>query len=279
MKTMRHPTTAFLMTALPTTTMPTRREDDTGLTRSTLLDRRVREALRILLVDDDPDIRECVGELLRCHGADVTTARSGSEGFATFLRERPDLVVSDLSMPDGDGFELIARIRAQAPGDGGLTPAIAFSAEEHEKTAIMAGYHAFIAKPFEAATLLSFIDDFSRTDGQQSLDAAWTIQLVGQQLVVNLYDDVRAPDMVNLLHALCEHLDAGPVDIIVDLRRLVTFAPSIGSICERVLWSRRNAVRSLRIIGGPLIARVVCASACRMLGIPCHDDLDSKGNP
>src|SRR3954454_3740705 len=102
MKTMRHPTTAFPMTAFQTTTMSTPVEDETGLTRSTLLDRPVREEIRILLVDDDPDIRECVAELLRFHGAEVTIARSGSEGFATFLRERPDLVLSDLSMPDGD---------------------------------------------------------------------------------------------------------------------------------------------------------------------------------
>lgn len=276
---MRHLMTAFPITAFPITTMPMTVEDDTGLTRPTLLHRRVREGLRILLVDDDPDIRECVGELLQCHGAEVTTASSGSEGFATFLRERPELVVSDLSMPDGDGFELIARIRARAPGDGGLTPAIAFSADEDDKTAIMAGYHAFIAKPFEPTVLLSVIDDFSRMDGEQSLDAAWTIQLVGQQLVVvNLYDDVRAATMANLLHSLRDHLDAGPVDIIVDLRQLVTFAPSVGSICERVLWSRRSAVRSVRIIGGPPLARVVCASACRTLGIPCDDDTGTDGN-
>lgn len=129
-----------------------------------LHDHPVREELRILLVDDDPDVRECVAELLRFHGVEVTTARSGSEGFATFLRERPDLVLSDLSMPDGDGFELIARIRARDPDDGGRTPAIALSAEEHETTAITAGYHAFIAKPFESATLLSFIDELSRID-------------------------------------------------------------------------------------------------------------------
>jgi len=88
------------------TTMPTPFEDETDLTRSTLLDRPVREELRILLIDDDPDIRECVAELLRSHGVEVTPASSGSEGFATFLRERPDLVLSDLSMPDGDGFAL-----------------------------------------------------------------------------------------------------------------------------------------------------------------------------
>lgn len=256
------------MTALPTTPPPT--------TRSAVIDRPVREDLRILLIDDDPDICECVAELLRCHGAEVATASSGSEGFATFLRERPDLVLSDLSMPDGDGFALIARIRARAPGDGGLTPAIAFSAEQQEETAIMAGYHAFIAKPFETDTLLSFIDDFSRIEGEPSVGAASTIQLVGRQLTVNLCDEVRAPDMVNVLQALREHLDAGPVDIIVDLRRLVTFAPSIGSICERVLWSRRNAVRSLRIIGGPALARVVWVSACRTLGIPCRDECRAR---
>lgn len=156
------------------------------MTMAMVLDHPVRDALRILLVDDDSDIRECLAELLRFHGVEVMTAGSGNEGFAIFLRERPDLVLSDLSMPDGDGFELIARIRARDPDDGGRTPAIALSADQDETTAITAGYHAFLAKPFESATLLSFIDDFSRSD-----DRASTLEQLSAQATTRRQEPAR----------------------------------------------------------------------------------------
>jgi CheY-like chemotaxis protein len=226
--------------------------------------------VRLLLVDDDDDIRDCVAEILGFHGAAVTRARSGNEGFDIFLRQRPDVVLSDLWMLDGDGFEMIRRIRARDPDEGGLTPALAFSAAEHLRSAMTAGFHAFIAKPFDISRLLATVGDFTRIDGGSRFATPWTIQAAcPNRVIVKLYDDVRATDIANLMNALFHHLDGGPVDVIVDLSDLASFAPSVGSVGERALWSRREAIRSLRIVGGSALARLISTSACRILRIPC----------
>jgi hypothetical protein len=138
---------------------------------------------------------------------------------------------------------------------------------------MMAGYHAFTAKPFEIFKLLAIVEDFTRADGAVRLVVPWTIEAAGPRLVVvRLYDDVRAADMANLMKALFHHLEGGSVEVVVDLRRLVNFAPSVGSVGERALWSRRAAIRSLRIVGGSSLARLVSACACRILGIPYMED-------
>jgi CheY-like chemotaxis protein len=227
--------------------------------------------VRILVVDDDEDTRASVGDVLVIHGAAVRTAGSGNEGLRAFLGERPDVVLSDLWMPDGDGYEMIRRIRALEPDAGGLTPAVAFSAAEHLRSAMMAGYHAFIAKPFEISSLMALVEDFTRADEGSRLVTPWTVSAMGTApVVVELHDDVRGTDMRNLMNALFVHLDDGPVDVVVDLRKLVSFAPSVGSVGERALWSRRRAIRSLRVVGGSFLARLVSAAACRLLGIPCR---------
>jgi CheY-like chemotaxis protein len=234
---------------------------------------RPLDHVRILLVDDDDDIRDCIADVLTLHGAAVTTAQTGNEALQAFLREPTDLVLSDLWMPDGDGFELIRRIRSREPSAGGLTPAIALSAAEHMHAAMLAGYHAFIAKPFDVAKVLAIVEDFTRTDGSVRLVAPWTIRAVGRgELVISLHDDLRRPDMVCLMKALFSHLEDGPVDIVVDLRQLATFSPSVGSVGERSLWSHRQRIRSLRVIGGSTGARLISACACRVLGIPYQED-------
>jgi CheY-like chemotaxis protein len=226
--------------------------------------------VRILVVDDDDDTRATVADVLAIHGALVTTACSGNEGLQAFVRARPDILLSDLWMPDGDGFELIRRIRALEPDAGGLTPAVAFSAVGHLESAMLAGYHAFTPKPFEVASLLALVEDFLCPDEASRRATPWTVRALGSALVeVKLQDDLRGSDMRDLMNALFDHLEGGPVDVVVDLRELVSFAPSVGSIGERALWSRRKAIRSLRLVGGSFLARLVSVSACRLLGIPC----------
>ncbi|HEU4538166.1 MAG TPA: ATP-binding protein, partial [Polyangiaceae bacterium] len=90
--------------------------------------RQQLEGARMLVVDDDPDTRYFITSMLRACGAEVTTADSAHEAFYLFQRTPPDVLVSDISMPDEDGCSLVRSIRRLSPDAGGRTPAVALSA-------------------------------------------------------------------------------------------------------------------------------------------------------
>jgi CheY-like chemotaxis protein len=118
------------------------------------------DGVRVLLVEDDGDARDLMTRMLRDHGAQVTAAASAAEALDIFAALRPDVLVSDIGMPDEDGYSLIARIRAMPPGAGGRVPAVALTAlarPEDRKRAILAGYHVHLAKPVEASELSAAI--------------------------------------------------------------------------------------------------------------------------
>jgi PAS domain S-box-containing protein len=112
---------------------------------------------RVLVVDDDPDAVELVHELLTNAGAIVQTAHSASEALDRLGHFRPDVLVSDIGMPDVDGYGLIRSVRALAPASGGKTPAVALtayaSAEDAERC-VAAGFQAHLAKPVDPEQLL-----------------------------------------------------------------------------------------------------------------------------
>jgi len=117
--------------------------------------------LSILVVDDNPDDREFVRTSLEHYGAVVRTAASTREACERFRRDRPDVLVSDLVMPDQDGLELIRRIRAMDEGIGRLTPAAALSAlarAEDRRLALNAGYQMHVTKPIDPLELASTIE-------------------------------------------------------------------------------------------------------------------------
>jgi len=114
------------------------------------------KALRVLVVDDDPDTRETLTAMLAQFGAMPRAAGSADEGYAAFAAERPDVLLSDLAMPRHDGYELIRRIRMEASGDA--VPAAALSAyadAEHRSRSLAAGFQEHLAKPIEPAALAS----------------------------------------------------------------------------------------------------------------------------
>jgi CheY-like chemotaxis protein len=113
-----------------------------------------------LVVDDEPDARSLVQRLLRDHEVEVVLAGSVAEAEETFRRERPDLVLSDIGMPEHDGYELIHRIRALPATAGGQTPAAAltaFARSEDRTRALLAGYQAHITKPVHAHELIAVV--------------------------------------------------------------------------------------------------------------------------
>jgi len=109
----------------------------------------------ILVVDDDPAIRESMARELRASGYTVIPASDGQEGARAFASHAPDLVLTDLSMPRSDGFELISAIRPAAQ-----TPIIVLSVRGNDADKIRAldlGADDFVTKPFSVAELLARI--------------------------------------------------------------------------------------------------------------------------
>ena len=110
--------------------------------------------LKVLAVDDHADARELVRQILEDCGARVTTAGSAAEALALAARGRPDVLVSDIGMPDGDGCDLLRQLRALG---GAEIPAIAltaFARPEDRSRVLDAGFRAHIAKPVEPAALI-----------------------------------------------------------------------------------------------------------------------------
>ena len=125
-------------------------------------DIKVRDLSRVkvLVVDDEPDARELINRILSdCH-AIVRTAASASQALDAIREEIPDVLVSDLGMPDVDGFELLARVQALGPQHGGAIPAIAltaFARSEDRLKALEAGFRAHISKPVEPSELIATV--------------------------------------------------------------------------------------------------------------------------
>ena len=118
----------------------------------------VLDGVRILAVDDDPDSLDMVAFVLRGAGAVVTLASSADDALALFLRAPFDLLVSDIAMPERDGYWLIHQIRSMPASYGGNTPAAALTAHASEATqeaVLAAGYQIRIAKPADPEALIA----------------------------------------------------------------------------------------------------------------------------
>ena len=118
------------------------------------------DRLRLLVVDDEPDALTLVSELLAAQGAEVHVAGSAVEALETLLRVKPDVFVSDIGMPEVDGYTLIRRIRSLAPEAGGTTPAIALTAyarSSDAERAFAAGYQVHVSKPVEPSQLVTLV--------------------------------------------------------------------------------------------------------------------------
>jgi two-component system nitrogen regulation response regulator NtrX len=109
---------------------------------------------RILLVDDDPGIREALGRLLGSEGYEVVLAATGREAVARFASSRPDLVLLDLNMPDLDGWEAIDRITRDHP----FVSVIVITArpKQYEQAMEMA-VDALMEKPLDLPVLLEAV--------------------------------------------------------------------------------------------------------------------------
>jgi CheY-like chemotaxis protein len=115
--------------------------------------------VRVLVVDDEPDARDLVEAVLSSAGADVATAASVPAALAAVQTFRPHVVVSDIAMPDEDGYSLIRRLHASAP-DAPAIPSVALTAytrNEDRTKALAAGFTTHVAKPVNPDDLVATV--------------------------------------------------------------------------------------------------------------------------
>jgi CheY-like chemotaxis protein len=123
-------------------------------------DRSRLNGVRVLVVDDAPYVLDIVRIMLERNGANVTAVGSAEEALDVLQRERPDVLLSDLSMPGKGGYWLIGQVRTLSPALGGATPAAALTAyttAEHSASVRRAGFQYHVAKPVGVRDLVDVV--------------------------------------------------------------------------------------------------------------------------
>jgi CheY-like chemotaxis protein len=116
--------------------------------------------LKILVVDDDVDTRELIEWVLKRVGAEVTSVGSAREALEVLEREKPHVLVSDIAMPEEDGYTLLKKIRALPPERGGRIPAIALTAHslvQDRLQSLRAGFQSHVPKPVVPEELVEVV--------------------------------------------------------------------------------------------------------------------------
>src|SRR5688500_1282918 len=128
---------------------------------------RSLDGLRVLLVDDEPEAREIISTVIGRTGAEVKACISASDALSKLAEWRPDVILSDIAMPEEDGYSFIGKVRSLPREKGGETPAAALTAyarDEDRNQALAAGYQMHIAKPIGASQLVTMVAKLAGRD-------------------------------------------------------------------------------------------------------------------
>jgi CheY-like chemotaxis protein len=114
--------------------------------------------IRVLVVDDEPDSRDLLATILTRCGSDVRCSESAAEAMKAFKEWNPDLLVSDIGMPNEDGYSLIRKVRKLKSRRARKIPAVALTAyatDEDRLEALSAGFQIHVAKPIEPENFIT----------------------------------------------------------------------------------------------------------------------------
>jgi CheY-like chemotaxis protein len=126
-----------------------------------MIPERILTGATVVVVEDHDLIRSLISEFLRQRGAKVIYCSNAVEALDAVRQHRPDLVLSDINLPDADGFQLLQNIRRLDAEIGGNVPVIAMSAlgaAVTKQRALAAGFRSYLDKPFTPAQLLRAIE-------------------------------------------------------------------------------------------------------------------------
>lgn len=134
------------------------------------MDKSKLDGLRVLVVDDEPDSIDVVTMVLSASGATVFTATNGQEGLEVFKQRQPTLILTDLSMPQMDGWQLVKEIRQFE--NGRTTPVIALTAHAmsgDQERVLAGGFDGYLSKPLRMFTLLDDLKSCLGSKGSRLL--------------------------------------------------------------------------------------------------------------
>ena len=133
-----------------------------ALLEKALVDKGLRtlDGIRVLVVEDDDDTREVLTLGLTLYGADVVAVGCAADAISELTRGTPDVIVSDIGLPDEDGLSLIRRVRKLPPSRGGRVPAVAvtaFTLSDDAEEATRAGFQRHFRKPVDSQALFAAV--------------------------------------------------------------------------------------------------------------------------
>ena len=133
------------------------------------------DGMHVFVVDDEPDARSLLARLLEDSQATVFTAGSAAEALLAIRDQKPGVLLSDIGMPDVDGYSLIGSVRALPADQGGNLPAAwltAFARSEDRSRALRAGFQIHLSKPIEPRELLAAVASLAGRSSAEELRTA-----------------------------------------------------------------------------------------------------------
>jgi two-component system OmpR family response regulator len=155
------------------------------------------DAARLLVVEDEDTIRQLLAGSLRFAGFEVATAASGAEALRAVMGSPPDLVLLDVMMPDGDGFEVVRRIRSSGPD----VPVIFLTARDDVRdrvTGLALGGDDYVTKPFSLEEVLERIRAVLRRTRRPAEAATPRLRVVGLEINDDSHEVTRNGTAIEL---------------------------------------------------------------------------------
>jgi two-component system sensor histidine kinase/response regulator len=210
---------------------------------------------RIVLIDDEPDLRRVLGEILTSAGHDVVLAANGVEGLAAIRGERPDAVVCDINMPGMDGFGVLQAIRAD-PETASL-PFVFLTSEAAVRAGMLSGADDYLTKPVSTDDLLAAIRTRIERGETARRDAERRLGEMRRAVAALLPHELRTPLTViigsaGLLQEL--HGDFGPEEIQALGTGILKAAHRLHRMAENYILYADLELRRLSGIGEPMSA-------------------------
>jgi two-component system, OmpR family, response regulator len=164
---------------------------------SASITRRDGSAVRVLVVDDEPNIAELLAMALRLEGWDISVAHSGAKAVAAARKDRPDAVVLDIMLPDFDGLEVMRRVRSQQP-DLPVLFLTARDSVEDRVAGLTAGGDDYVTKPFSLEEVVARLRALLRRTGAGSVRPSSVLAVGDLVLDEDSHEVARAGEQIHL---------------------------------------------------------------------------------